>query len=122
MTSKKFDPSKITSPDEFGFFTHPDIPGSEDDEGADWRAKLGAMGFQASLVEFEFDAEDCDVGAWFMPSDSATTNDMKAIIDRWSPTVPPGDGWVLVSKFDTESGPFALFVKPMQPAEAGGGK
>ena len=118
MTTQKFDPSQLPEPDEFGFFAHPDIPDCE--ESDDWRAMLGAMGFQSSTVEFEFDAADDDVHLWFMPPLRATTEDMKAIIERWKPTVPPGAGWMLVSKFDTESGPFALFVKPNQSPEAGG--
>lgn len=115
MTSEKFDPSRLPEPDELGFFAHPDIPGNE--ESDDVAALLGAMGFQFRTVEFELDADDSDVDLWFMPAASATTSDMKAIIERWTPTVPSGDGWILVSKFDTDSGPFALFVKPIQASK-----
>lgn len=116
MNQQLFDPQRLPEPDELGFFAHPDIPG--DEESDDVAALLVAIGFQFRAVEFEFDAADDDVHLWFMPNVSAMTEDMKAIIERWKPTVPPGDGWILVSKFDTESGPFALFVRPMQ-SEAG---
>ena len=114
MTAQKFDPSKLPEPDEFGFFAHPDIPGEE--ESDDWRAMLGAMGFQASIVDFEYDAAEGDVDRWFNSCETGLSiAEMREIIINWKPTIPPGDGWILASKFDTESGPFALFVKPMQP-------
>lgn len=121
MSTEKFDLSQLTEPDEFGFFTHPDIPGNEEDEGADWRAKLGAMGFQASTIDFESDADEADVDLWFNSYEQGLSiAEMREIITDWQPTQPPGDGWLLVSKFDTDSGPFALFVKPIQSPKGGG--
>ncbi len=115
MTTTKFDPMRLPEPDSLGFFMHPDVPGEEEDD--DVAAMLREIGFEFSTVCFDIDADETDADAWF--DDDLTTDEMKAIMVRWNPTNPPGDGWILVSKYDTESGPLALFVRPIQ-TEAGG--
>ena len=115
MTTTKFDPMRLPEPDSLGFFMHPDVPGEEEDD--DVAAMLREIGFEFSTVFFGIDADETDADAWF--DDDLTTDEMKAIMVRWNPTNPPGDGWILVSKCDTESGPLALFVRPIQ-TEAGG--
>ena len=119
MTATKFDPMRLPEPDSMGFFMHPDVPG--EDESDDIATMIRDMGFDFSLVDFDSDGDEDDVNTWRFAHDGLTDNDMKSCMDRWSPTQPAGEGWILVSKYDTEDGPNALFVRPIQ-AEAGGGK
>jgi hypothetical protein len=99
-----FEPEKLPQPDEYGYFFHPDIPGEE--ESDDVRAMLRKLGYRAAVVQFEYDAPDevCD--------DYYEREDQTAV-GRWKPTVPDGDGWQLVAKYDTEDGPCALFVQTL---------
>ena len=115
MTATKFDPMRLPEPDSMGFFMHPDVPGEEEDD--DVAAMLREMGFEFSIVYFDTDADETDADAWFVGD--LTSDEMKTIMVRWNPIHPMGDGWILVSKYDTEDGPHALFVRPIQ-AEAGG--
>lgn len=39
-----FEPEKLSRPDEYGYFFHPDIPG--EDEGDDVRAMCRELGFE----------------------------------------------------------------------------
>lgn len=97
-----FDLAKLPSPDEMGFFHHPDIPG--DEEGDDVKSLCLAMGFDAAAVDMDSDAPELS-DAWYEDEDMAAPT-------RWTPTPPAGDGWILVAKYDTEDGPCAMFVKP----------
>ena len=115
MTTTKFDPMRLPEPDSMGFFMHPDVPGEEEDD--DVAAMLHEMGFEFSTVCFEIEADENDADAWFCGD--LASNEAQAIMVRWQPTNPPGDGWILVSKYDTEDGPQALFVRPVQPPKGG---
>ena len=115
MSTAKFDPARLPEPDEFGFFVHPDMPG--DDESDDVSAMLRETGFEFSTVCFDIDADESDADAWF--SDDLPADEMKAIMMRWHPTPPQGEGWISAAKYDTDSGPLALFVRPVQSTKGG---
>lgn len=93
MSTMKFDPARLPAPDE--------------------------MRFELAFVDFDADGEEDDVRSWFA-HDGLTVEEMKSIMERWVPTPPSGDGWILVSKYDTEYGPSALFIRDIQSSEAGG--
>lgn len=97
-----FDPEKLPTPDEMGFFFHPDIPGEEEDD--DVRAMCLELGFDAKAVAMEDDAPDL-MDEWVESEDMTAPT-------RWTPTPPKGEGWQLVAKYDTEDGPTAMFVRP----------
>ena len=113
MDTNKFDPARLPEPDSLGFFMHPDVPGEKEDD--DVAALLDAMGFKFSVVSFTYDGNDEDADLWFFKSDLLSEEEMKSIMDRWIPTPPSGDGWILAGKFDCDDGPHALFVKPKHP-------
>ena len=118
MSHTKFDPARFPEPDELGFFMHPDVPGEE--ESDDVPALLREMGFRYSFASFEHDGDKDDVNSWWFAEDQLAPAEMKAIMERWSPPSPDDSGWILVAKFDTESGPYALFVLPdSQPRPCG---
>ena len=105
-----FDISRMPAPDEYGFFVHPDVPEDKenpDNEGFDVAAALKAMGYEWHVVEFEFDAPDALIEAYFEKDDLTATR-------SWQPTKPDGDGWILVVKGDADGGPWALFVRKVQ--------
>ena len=105
-----FEPEKLPAPDDVGLFVHPDIPGDEGDNVTDL---CKALGFKVAVVSMEDDAPELS-DAWH------ETGDMTAPA-RWTPT-PPGEGWILVAKYDTEDGPYAMFVTPnaeLRPTGAG---
>lgn len=102
-----FEPEKLSQPDEYGYFFHPDIPG--EDEGDDVRAMCRELGFEVAVVEFEYDAPQELHDAYYEKEDQSA-------VGRWNPTPPEGDGWQLVAKYDTEDGPCAMFVQPIPSA------
>ncbi len=97
-----FAPERLPQPDEMGFFCHPDVP---EDEEADLRPLIAALGYETAFVGMDDDAPEDVVDAWYEEQDMSAPN-------RWSPTPPNGDGWRLTAKYDTESGPYAMFVRP----------
>lgn len=97
-----FDVAKLPAPDEMGFFIHPDVPGT--DEGHNSAALCEDLGYVSAAVFMEDDAPEELFEAWSEQEDQSSPA-------RWMPTPPKGDGWILVAKFDTESGPCAMFVK-----------
>lgn len=100
-----FDPAELPAPDdETGFFYHPDIPGDDDDESYDVAKALKAMGFEWKTVEFEFDAPEEVLDAYYEKDDLTATK-------GWEPTRPDGECWLLVGKGDADDGPWALFVR-----------
>ena len=113
MNATKFDPARLPEPDSLGFFIHPDVPGEEEDD--DVAALLDAMGFKSSFVSFAYDGKDEDADLWFFKGDPLSSEEMKSIMARWTPTPPSSEGWILAGKFDCEDGPHALFVRAKQP-------
>jgi len=99
-----FDPAKLPQPDDMGFFYHPDLPDTEEDEPI--TGPLAAIHHEAAFVAFEHDVDESLCEAWFHEGD--TTAPL-----RWTPTKPAGDCWLLAAKYDTEDGPYALFVRPL---------
>lgn len=99
---KMFAPERLPQPDEMGFFCHPDVP---DDEEVDVRPLITALGYETAFVGMDYDAPEDLVDAWYEEQDMTAPS-------RWSPTPPDGDGWTLAAKYDTESGPYAMFVRP----------
>ena len=97
-----FEPENLPSPDEMGFFIHPDVPG--EDESDDVKALCLGLGFDAAGVSMESDAPELS-DAWHWDEDMTAAT-------RWTPTPPDGEGWQLVAKYDTEDGPRAMFVRP----------
>lgn len=103
VTTKPFDPAREPDlGDEYGFWTHPDVPDFEGTEEV--RAACAAMGFECS---FEEGPDDVYLGD--------SSYDTEKVLS-WQPAK---SGWQLVSKYDTEDGPWAMFVRPLvQPESA----
>jgi len=97
-----FEADRLPPPDEMGFFYHPDLPDTDDESVG---PPLEAIGFEYACVCMEDDAPEDVADAWFHGEDHTAPL-------RWTPTPPKGDGWLLAAKYDTEDGPYALFVKP----------
>jgi hypothetical protein len=38
-------------------------------------------------------------------------------VKAWQPTPPEGEGWFLLTVYDTEDGPYACFARPSQTHE-----
>ncbi len=98
-----FAPERLPQPDEYGFFLHPDIPDTKEDESI--VSPLKALGYEAAFVGMDVDAPEALIDDYF------DKNDLSAV-KRWTPTRPQGEGWTLVAKYDTEDGPYAMFVRP----------
>lgn len=98
-----FEIEKLPPPDNMGFFFHPDIPGEE--ESDDVKQMCKDLGFDSYFVALEYD-DPILFDAW------GEEEDYDAPL-RWEPTKPDGEGWLLVAKYDTEDGPYSMFVKPL---------
>lgn len=107
METELFHPSRLPAPDEMGFFVHPDVPG--EDESDDVAGMLAALGYEWSIVDFADDATGGQVDMWY----ASMSRD---IVIQWTPSHPPGEGWILAAKTDTENGLVALFVRPQSTA------
>lgn len=95
-----FSADRQPPPDEEGFFTHPDFNAifRHDEPSQDEVAeRLALFGWE---VEYVYGDDLLD--------DSSLDYDVRG----WKPEPPAGDGWRLISVFDTEDGPYALFVRP----------
>jgi hypothetical protein len=107
-----FDLARMPALDDMGYAFHPDIdqfmhsesndPANDEEAYLDAK-RLSEAGFEDHFVGFDGDCRD------------------KAIRDRyfeggdgpigWEPSKPDGDGWLLVAIYDTENGPYAMFVR-----------
>lgn len=107
-----FDPARMPALDDMGYAFHPDIDqfmqSSSDDPNNDEDAyledaKLHEAGFESHYVEFDGDCTDeAIVKRYFEDGDGPI---------GWEPSRPNGDGWQLVAIYDTENGPYAMFVR-----------
>lgn len=103
-----FEPERLPQPDGQGFFSHPDIP----DTGETAGPLIGALreaGFETEFVAMFGDAPEALCDAYSESTDLTAPS-------RWTPTPPQGWHWHLVAKYDTEDGPYAMFVRPIPGA------
>ena len=91
--------------DEYGCFYHPDIPSWDDEREESIAPLLKAQGFDLQCVTGDFSDEAMEEGG------ERYWQEMRS----WNPE-PNGDGWRLVAIYDTEDGPYAMFVKPLAQA------
>lgn len=93
--------------DEMGFGNHPELPSL--DEGMMPRSFFAALGLELTHTSAEDQLDGDVLGAM---SEAVNWTD-------WLPTPPHGDGWKLVSIFDTEDGPVAWWLRELPEAEDG---
>jgi len=93
----------------YGDWRHPDLPtffDSEDSAADEQKANdwVKSQGLESRAVDLESEDDDHPVYvAYFEDGDPDFT--------AWEPKAPEGDGWFLVSIYDTEDGPRAWFVR-----------
>lgn len=95
---------------EYGDTYHPDLPSWPDDEQQSIVPLLHAQGFEVRFVQGEFSEDVFD-------DDGAYREEMR----NWQPPPPAGDGWRLAAVGDTEDGPYATFVRPLDLADSHAG-
>ena len=93
--------------DEMGLGDHPELPLL--DEGMMPRSFFAALGLELAHTSAEDQLDGDVLGAM---SEAVNWTD-------WQPTAPQGDGWKLVSIFDTEDGPAAWWLRALPEAEDG---
>uniref|UniRef100_UPI002FDEEB7C hypothetical protein n=1 Tax=Delftia acidovorans TaxID=80866 RepID=UPI002FDEEB7C len=93
--------------DEMGLGNHPELPFL--DEGMMPRSFFAALGLELAHTSAEDQLDGDVLGAM-----SEAVN-----WSRWMPAAPQGDGWKLVSIFDTEDGPVAWWLRELPEAEDG---
>ncbi len=99
---QKIQPMEVQR-DSLGYWVHPDLPQIETNEQFDnW---ISAQGLQYSIHCLDGDdgigAEDA------LARYEAGDLDILA----WQPSKPEGEGWFIVSIYDTEDGPVCLWVR-----------
>ena len=102
-----FDPARLPPRDSSGFTMHPDLPQfiEGEDEGVMDANLFTREGLETDFVEFESDAPEALRDRWYDDEGGECT--------EWVPTTPQGDGWLLAGIWDTEDGPIAYFVRPL---------
>ncbi|MGE8218585.1 MAG: hypothetical protein ACN6OU_02380 [Stenotrophomonas acidaminiphila] len=98
-------PERAPNRDEYGCFYHPDIPSWDDEREESIAPLLKAQGFDLQCVPGDFSDEAMEEGG------ERYWQEMR----EWNPE-PEGDGWRLVAIYDTEDGPYSMFVKPLAQA------
>jgi len=93
--------------DEMGLGDHPELPWL--DEGMMPRSFFAALGLELAHTMAE---DQLDADALEAMSEAVNWTD-------WQPSSPQGDGWKLVSIFDTEEGPVAWWLRELPEAEDG---
>ena len=105
-----FDPARMPARDAQGWATHPDLDlqrFNKDEEHLDLKA-LAEAGFDAHMVVMEYDTNEGDAAY------KAYWDDGEADVSAWTPTPPEGEGWQLIGIWDSEDGPFAMFIRQHQ--------
>lgn len=121
MNAALFDPALMPARDSDGWAFHPNLDQflvdaegnllSENDLENDSEnvyyshTRINAAGFDVTVIDFYDDADQAVREAY---------EDGAPDIGEWKPTSPEGDGWRLVAISDTEDGPKAMYVRPMQ--------
>ena len=98
MSTKLYDPARIVRDPESGMFFHPDLPVRADE--LDCTPEIHAQGFELHTVFGDFDWHP-ETGYW-------------AAMRAWEPEAPAGEGWLLAGIADSEDGPVAWFVRPLE--------
>ncbi|NHZ94601.1 hypothetical protein F2P46_02425 [Massilia sp. CCM 8734] len=84
--------------DEFGFWTHPDLPSFDEGEGEKYNAWLAEQGIRVSMSALEDEPDD-------HPAYVAYFDNSDVDVSNWNPAPPSGDGWFPLAIHDTEDGP-----------------
>lgn len=87
--------------DDMGGFSHPALPMT--DEDVNFQLLLSAFRLETAFVSLQ---DTCD--------DEALQEAVSegGGFGGWVPAPPEGEGWRLLSVYDTEDGPYALFARP----------
>lgn len=105
LRKKLLTPRKILRDDQ-GFLTHPEFPVC--DEGTRADKFLEAFGIETRFRSMENDLPDLHE-RW--------CNNGLDDCSEWTPTPPEGDGWLLLSIYDTDDGPYAMYGRDKYEAE-----
>jgi hypothetical protein len=103
-----FSPLSMPPRDKDGMCCHPDIDdrwNMDDDEQRFDPAKFAAAGWAIAFIWFESDGTEEELDRYCDAGD--------ADISYWTPSSPPGAGWMLCGVWDTEDMPVAFYVKPL---------
>lgn len=89
-----------------GWYSHPAFPWDALPEEADCTEHIKAWGYEGC---WNFLSDDHNAPALY----KRYVDSEEADCSYWDPTAPEGDGWFLAAIFDTESGPCALWFRPL---------
>lgn len=111
-----FDPTRLPPRDEYGFTFHPDLEDprwEHPDLGEEYLSDeaILAAGFESSQRQFEYDAPEHLRNRYYEGGEAEACAE-------WQPSTPEGEGWMLVGIWDTEDGPYAMFVRHAQAGHA----
>lgn len=103
-----FNPARLPPRDENGMTFHPDLDNERWEHPELGEEYLSAealrdAGFESRQVAFEYDAPEALRDRYYEGDDPD--------VSAWEPTSPEGEGWALVGIWDTEDGPYAMFVR-----------
>lgn len=87
-----------------GWLDHPALPVC--DENVRFDELLGAFGLETYFRAMDGDI-DCDAYERIVDAGNGCA--------EWTPTPPEGEGWTLLTVYETEDGPYAMFARQKQP-------
>lgn len=96
-----FDQVRLPAPDQYGFFSHPDL-----DRVLATEDELTQDEVIAKVLERHWESQ------FVSGEDLVNEETLEYDVRGWKPEPPAGDGWRIISVFDTEDGPYAMFVRP----------
>ena len=104
ISTTLFDPDRMPYRDAYGFVSHPDLDLFTNESAVYDEDALARSGFALAALSSQDDTPEL-MAAYEGHDEHAMA--------RWEPTPPAGDGWRLVAIYDTEAGPLAHFVRPL---------
>lgn len=102
-----FGVDRLPARDRYGFTSHPDMALFDMlPEYQPIKPVLKEFGFETAYIDFGADASE-------ELTDLYQEGDVELSVPKWTPSVPQGDGWLLAAIYDTEDGPYAMYVQPV---------
>jgi hypothetical protein len=102
-----FDPARMPARDENGWVSHPDLDQprwNKDEELLNVQAFVDA-GYDVHFTMMEYDLTDDH------PTYHAYYEGDSSDLSGWEPSKPEGEGWWLIAIYDSEDGPWAMYIR-----------
>ena len=89
--------------DEYGMFSHPDMPDFDEGDGDKCKAWVATQHLQVKMVHLEYHSDEAVSERYFEAGDPDCS--------YWEPDRPDGEGWFCLAIHDTDDGPVCWWAR-----------